>query len=394
MKSINLFKITACLAVALMVSGIKITDPQKSDTIQVKAKDYSIKFTELFTDPERLQTPCDCDKNQVLTQTLIDNELIPKDPENNNPLWSLPRKKKNIWVKKMIGWDASSYLFDFLDPLLQNHITTEFEKIYKEAQAMKPDPSYQDPYTVERMANPAGDSASINTEDAIKKVSKLISGFSHEKWETFISTAKLSMLLKEWNYEIDQMSQDLPKFIIDTYDYNGDGRLDPSEFILFAILHNQKKRNELSPCKNCFVEEIKKFLDPMYSYIDCDGDNTINAEEIWSGLKGLNRRDGDKQYNMYQCIIDGTEVRTVAINDFILKAQKTFPGKLTRDEWRNGILIGYWGRQIKGDKIFAAVTKNDKTKSQAELDLHNLKTLRWLSNGMKDISCDYLKNHK
>ena len=394
MKSINLFKITACLAIALMVSGIKITDPEKSDTIQVKAKDYSIKFTELFTDPERLQTPCDCEKNQVLTESLIDNEEIPRDPENNNPLWSLPRKKKNVWVKKMIGWDASSYLFDFLDPLLQNQIATEFEKIYKEAQAIKPDPTYHDPYTIERMASPAGDSATINTADAIKKLTKLIPSFSADKWDTYISTAKISVLLKDWNYEIDFMSQDYPKFIVDTYDYNGDGRLDASEFILFVILHNMKKRNELNTCKNCFVEEIKKFLDPMYSYIDCDGDNTINAEDIWAGLKGLNRRDGDKLYNMYQCVIDGTEVRTVAINDFILKSQKTFPGKLTRDEWRNGILLGYWGRQIQGDKIFAPVSKNDKAKIQAELDLHNLKSLRWLSNGMKDLSCDYMKNNK
>jgi hypothetical protein len=159
------------------------------------------------------------------------------------------------------------------------------------------------------------------------------------------------------------------------------------------IVNNIKKRNEINTCKNCMEDIIKKVIDPVYLYIDCNGDNFVNAEDIWTSLKGLERKEGDGLYNIYQCVIDGTEVRTVSINDFILKSQKSLPGKLSRDEWRVGILVGYLGRQIKDDKIFVDLAANAQ-KGPSYLDANNLKNLRWRDNGKVDISCDYMRLNK
>ena len=71
-------------------------------------------------------------------------------------MWSLPKKKKNKYEMKHIGWDASAYLFDFLDTIIQKAITDEFERIYKEAFKIADEPGYLDPYTLEKMASPSG----------------------------------------------------------------------------------------------------------------------------------------------------------------------------------------------------------------------------------------------
>ena len=48
-------------------------------------------------------------------------------------------------------------------------------------------------------------------------------------------------------------------------------------------------------------------------------------------------------------------------------------GLLNRDEFRKGILLGYWNRQVQRIKINTDDSKNDKTK-------------RWV-NGNIDIEC-------
>ncbi len=157
MKSINILRATICLIIAIMVFSIKLNEPEKSDILQVKATDHSVKFEELLTDPKRLSTLCDCDKLDVKTELLNDNEEIPTDPDNNNPLWSLPRRKKNIWAKKIIVWDASSYFFDYIDPIYKNKPLMSLKRFTNKLKLLKKMQFIKNSYTIERMANPSGD---------------------------------------------------------------------------------------------------------------------------------------------------------------------------------------------------------------------------------------------
>ena len=68
---------------------------------------------------------------------------------------------------------------------------------------------------------------------------------------------------------------------------------------------------------------------------------------------------------------------TASINDFILKNSKTKDGAITRNEFRVGMLLGYWDRQAEN----TAIHTDDK---------RNLKNLRWEEGDMIDIA---LYNH-
>lgn len=356
--------------------------------VQAPPVDYTTKFNELFTDPKRENTPCDCDRMKTRAEFLLDNVQVVKD-EENNPIWALPKRKNNIYAKKMIGWDASAYLFDHLDPIMVKTITDEFQRIYTSAQQIKEDPNYKDPFTIEAMANPGGDPTITNQDQSLDKLKKLIPNFSLEKWKTFISTAKMNVILKEWKWYKDLMSADYARIVVEYFDFDGDGRLNSSEFILAMIINNIKKRDDLSSCVNCMETIITRIIDPIFNYIDCDGDNSITAENIWISLKGLNRKESDNLFNMYKCVIKGVQVRSISINDFVLKTQNKTPGRLSKDDFRTGILLGYWGRQIKEDIIF-----NDDPKLKRTLDDNNLKALRWLDGGVKDISCDNMLRNR
>ena len=123
---------------------------------------------------------------------------------------------------------------------------------------------------------------------------------------------------------------------------------------------------------------IDDYLDPMFSFIDCDGDGVITAENIWQSLRLLKRPD--TKYNIYDCVIDSNQIRTTSVNDFILKSERTMLGKINRDEWRMGILQGYWIRQVDKSGVFVD-------------DAKNMKNIRWDDNGKKDSKCEEMKEN-
>ncbi len=76
-----------------------------------------------------------------------------------------------------------------------------------------------------------------------------------------------------------------------------------------------------------------------------------------------------KTYNKY--------FRTNAINDFILKNFNVAEGYLTREEFRKGILLGFWERQV--NRLSVAFD-----------DSINRKGDRWDTSGIRDKDCDEL----
>ena len=66
-------------------------------------------------------------------------------------------------------------------------------------------------------------------------------------------------------------------------------------------------------------------------------------------------------------------IRTAAINDFILKHSTAKDGFISRREFRIGTLLGYWDRQTEISKVVLD-------------DSRTLKKLRWSENNMIDVA--------
>ena len=396
MKPINIAKVLLCSALISLCCALKMTTTE-TPFIQVQSPDFTARIEALFSDPKRQNNPCDCDKPEdyVAMDSLIDNDPEKEQDANNNSMWSLPKKKKNKYEMKNIGWDASAYFFDFLDPVLQKPIADEFQRIYTEALKIPDEPGYLDPYTLEKMANPSGSTLGgvLTQAESVKKITSLMPSFNFDQWQKYISAAKLTAIVKAWAWDFNVMKQDFAKEMVDKFDFDGDGRLSPSEFTILMIINNKKSRNALKSCTNCMEDIIRKMIDPMYLYIDCDGDNVISSENIWNSLKGLNRKEAANTYNIYNCVIDGSQVRTVSINDFVLKSQKFMPGKLTKEEFRYGVLLGYWNRQIDPSGFLTNPTGEALTIT-SKINGKNMKSLRWGDNGSLDRSCENLKKFK
>jgi Ca2+-binding EF-hand superfamily protein len=357
--------------------GISLCNFLKSN--QNPVIEASFDFVGLFKDPSRQFTPCPKDKDEQEEKDFIDTGL--KKKGDNVPNWTVPHKKKNKYELKNQGWESSGYFFDYIDAVLQKPIVNEFTKIWSEATKITPDDKYKDPYSMDNLINASGSSVKPATkEDMVRKLVRVIPGINTALWESYISPAKLSTIVKQWNWDYDNTKSDWAKYIVDKYDYDGDGRLNPSEFILAMIVNNKKSRNSIKKCTNCMMDTFENYLDPIFAFIDCDNDGTIIAENIWNSLKVLKRKDlkDPNFYNIYNCDIEGSKIRTTAINDFVLKAEASMKGKLNRAEWRYGILLGYWSRQTDKSTVFPD-------------DAKNMKNMRWQDNGSIDINCEDIK---
>lgn len=343
---------------------------------------YTQAFFGLFKDPARIYSPCPKENEKPEEETYISSPVSKKRIDGSDMV--LPHKKRNNYELINQGWDASAYFFDYLDPLLQKPIVDEFNRILIEANKLQDDATYKDPYTLENLANLSGGiSRQLTNQEMLIKLPILFPGLNPALWQTYISAAKMSTIVKEWNWDQDTTKSDWPKNIVDKFDFDGDGRLNPAEFILAMIYNNKKTRNSIKKCQNCLMEIFENFLDPIFAFIDCDEDGIITAENIWNSLKILRRKElrDPNQFNIYNCDINGSKIRTTAINDFVLKSETSRnPGKLDKTEWRYGILLGYWTRQI--DKSTLLID-----------DSKNMKPLRWRNNGAFDIDCLNIKNN-
>jgi len=160
---------------------------------------------------------------------------------------------------------------------------------------------------------------------------------------------------------------------VDRYDFDGDGRLNPREFIIMSIIHNKNVLG--TTCKHCYNDIITKKIDPIFRFLDCNNDGKINSEDMWANFEGLKRAPANSgKYNIYGCTIKGKKYRTGSMNDFIIKNMKSFDGYLTKEEFRAAVLLGYWDRQTDIEKIYPD-------------DTRTFKQLRWGTDGGTDVVC-------
>jgi Ca2+-binding EF-hand superfamily protein len=305
--------------------------------------------------------------------------------------WNGPKKKVNEWDKQN-GYGPSAYLFDFLDDVFQADISKEFTRLYDEAKKLPlPDVKEQaDPYSLDKMVsmlaqpstNDVAASATTtptasnpNDQSLIDKLKKIVSSntkvFNEGAFKAGLTVPQVYALVKAWNWYYNPAEIDFARKILDKFDFDGDGRLNPREFIVFSIIHN--KNNLGGGCKNCYNDIISNKIDPIYSFIDCDNDNKVSAEDMWGNLQNLKRLNSAKS-NIYQCLLNSKKYRTTSMNDFVLKNMWDNDGFVSRNEFRVGILLGYWDRQTDPEKIYTD-------------DTRTFKKLRWGETGTVDVVC-------
>jgi hypothetical protein len=275
-------------------------------------------------------------------------------------------KKKKFWWVKQWGYGASAYFFDFLDPVLRDLVNKEFNSLYKDVLAFpQSDSKIPDPFDYKKFV--AQNSSSM-TKQQIKQIKLFTKNFNAEIYGVSANLPQLQAAITKWKWNVNPGDPTALRSIIMKYDMNFDGRLNPRELILASIWNN--KQTIGSPlCNHCYFE-VGKTLDAIFLYLDCDNDGLLSAEEIWGNLPNIKR--STEKWNMFAFGNDES-IRTAAINDFILKNTKTKDGYITRNEFRIGMLLGFWDRQVEKTKI-------------VDDDSRNLKKLRWEEGDMIDIA--------
>ena len=246
-------------------------------------------------------------------------------------------------------------------------------------------PSGMVPPTPANPVKPTADDAVV-PEAVFKAIQSFNKNFDKTIWENGVTPMQVFHILNDWGWGAPGEDRDMNdiKKIVDTYDFNGDGNLNPEEFTIFQIHSTIKVGHQCA--KHCFRNIIDKVLEPLFMYLDCDSDGYINATNLWEGLKMVFRGDS-KKYDMYACSFPvelNKEYRTNCTNDLVLKATYAADGFLTKDEFIKAMLTGFWERE--------ADTKSYGVNSETQEGLKS----RWSSNGTKDIECDkimyYFKN--
>jgi hypothetical protein len=277
----------------------------------------------------------------------------------------IPRSKYNQYENLKFGIDDSAYLYDFLDPLIQFEISWEFFSIYNKTLNLPYIPE-EDPYSYEKLE--------INElYDTLHKIKTN----GKEKWENYVTVPQIKIAIDKWRWIINTKRLNKAKYFVDKYDFNGDGRLNLREFLLGMIIENRNNLDGYYSCKNCMEDVINNKIDIIFKYISYNRFEYITAEDIWEAFRHLKRGSNSNFYSLYTCQYY-KNIRTFSVNDFILKSQKSHMGQINLKEFRLGILLGYWNRQIANSKIFFSDEMNQKFE-------------RWTDDGL-DIKCEEYKN--
>lgn len=364
----------ASKSVSKASKGDKVATPIKKTRVDPPEKlnlTLSQKWKLLFT-VNREVVECASPKIEVKEDPIeLDDE---DDKEAKATLMVAPFKARDEYSIKELGFGYSAYFFDFLDATLQKRVLESFTEMWKDALAIKPtDEQYEDPYALATMLNgKPRKMADINAEEStnlLKKLKLIFPKFDEITWMKSLDAFKINAIVTQWKWDYPLGTPDPAKYLISNYDFNGDGRLSVQEFLIASIYTNRKVLGG-QQCQHCYSKLIHDLIDPIFHFADCDSDLRVTAEELWKGLK-LIKQDHHNSY--YKCIYEKSNYRTSAVNDFILKTGYNKRGTITSEEFRLGILLGYWTRHVNKDGIIVD-------------DAYNRKKDRWIHG--KDTKCD------
>lgn len=273
----------------------------------------------------------------------------------------VPHKKQSLAEFIGVGLDSSAYFFDYMDDTIALHIAMEFSTMWNNAkkEPLYPEDVYKDTY-------------SLSDPNLIE---------NKNEFENSITTRTIFALIQNKKINIDSLhlsssSNDIPLSIVSEYDFNGDGRLNAKEFLhlIIDISVAEMSKSTKRPFKNLIDVLIKKLFDTC----DLCHNGYVKAEGIWKAMRNLNRVEKEN-YDIYKCTLyKRGNMRTSAVNDFVIKMMNERDGMLNRKEFTKGILYGYLNRNVKGVDVSL---KDD----------FNLKQSRW--NKGKDQVCEKIVSY-
>lgn len=275
-------------------------------------------------------------------------------------------KKNKFWWVKQWGYGPAAYLFDFLDPVLKQPVIEEFKAMHKDLLALPSEAAdFTDPYDFKKLVSQ--DNSNLS-KSMLRRIQLFTKNYDSSVYDVSANIVQLRAAVTKWKWAVNPGDTSFYQRFINKYDMNYDGRLNPREFILGSIYNNPQTVGS-SLCERCFFD-VGKTIDAIFLYVDCNNDGLLTAEELWKNLSGMKRNT--QKWNIFSFGND-QNIRTAAVNDFILKNMKVKNGKLTRNEFRSGILLGIWDRQTEKTEIISD-------------DSRNMKNLRWDENDMLDVA--------
>lgn len=336
----------------------------------------------LFTTTARPTKMCQVADNVKFIYDLKQLEII----ENS---LSVPKEKLNVFYKPW-GYEDSGYLFDYIDYLFQKEIAGIFKQFYGACLNTAPDNNIVDDYSIKNQLNayytqtPGILDGPPNKNGTDEELSVLLRKynpkFNYPLYKNSIKIPQLATIVKQHKWRFVDIKVDWAKKLLDKYDFNGDGALDAKEFLFLAIWENRDDLNSETR-KLPFAKIINEKIDPIFYYLDCNADGLIGSENIWHGLRFLNKDPVQAaKFNMFKCKVNGLEYRTNSAGDFVLKNRHKYNGQLTKEDFQRGIILGYWDRQVSDNDIIAT-------------DVKSLKETRW-TRGEIDIECDRLVKYQ
>jgi len=339
--------------------------------------------------------------NYRINKNCIDKNSIEKENTDELPKsgiqlklgFPVPNTKSRIKYENKRGTDSDvGYLFDYLDDVFKEEMVNTFIAIWDEATSIKEEDlkeiEIEDEYETSKIIKKFNlsqkennsqnndENRIISNAEIIEKFSKITGNknFKINIYRKSLDMKRIKYLTDKWKYTLKKPM----KIIVDSFDLDGDGRLNAREFILFTIIDN--KYSDRSPdCKGCYQRIFESKIKPMFEFFDCSSSSYIETEDICSAIPYLNRKHPE-QYDMFQCKLHNSPIHTNSCNSFVLKNNKYINGKLTLKEFYKGILLGFWDRHVKLDGI----VKDDQKFSG--------KIRRWANDGRIDRACGPLDN--
>jgi hypothetical protein len=343
MKNSNLDKATAAYK-----NGLQIMSSAEQSIFETM-------WANLFSIP-RTTTCSKTNLKRRIRKQLQDEGLLPGQKIKKNKFW---------WVKQW-GYGPIAYFFDYIDPVIRESVVNEFQSLVKDASAFPMESSdFSDPFDFKKLISQ--DNSNLSKK-MLKKLQLFTKNYDASVYDVSVNTVQVRTAIQKWKWNVNPGDPSVYQRFVTKYDMNFDGRLNPREMILGSLYNNQQTVGS-SLCQHCYFE-VGKTLDAIFLYLDCDNDGLLTAEEIWSNLPSLQRNT--QKWNIFSFGNDES-IRTAAINDFILKNMKIKNGKITRNEFRVGLLLGIWDRQTEKTQIISD-------------DGRNMKSLRWEENDMIDVA--------
>ena len=383
MKSNKLFLITLITFIVILQS-IFTTGIRKSEQVVTSSSSSSSTtssppkpvlekpdigdiWEDLFTVPRTSSCRAEINRANILAEVRAD-----EDNKSNGGNDVLVTNSAFHWVRRW-GFGPVAYLIDFFDPLFKAEIVEQFKRIHKDV--MKEDPENTPEYTdTFDFAGRISTAPPERQEQLMKDLKQFEKTYDPIIFELSANSVQIMKSMRSFRWMIDPGVADFAAEFITKYDINHDGRLNPKELILGSI-HYNKNIIGSKRCNHCY-SKIGKKIGALFTYLDCGETGFIDAAVLWKNLPDLRRPTS--QFNIFG-YNNSENIRSNAVNDFILKNQHAKDAFVSKEEFVAGMLLAVWDRQVTENAI-------------VDDDARSLKRLRWSQNNMIDTAAyNYVK---